>query len=152
MERFSKSPKTLRSPKKIYAVDNAFISYFKLKDSYDQGHLLENLVFVELKRRNKDLFYFKDKGECDFITFRKGTSIPLQAIQVTYELNKQNRDRELKGLSEAMEHFNLKEGLILTFDQEEEIDLSNKRVLVKPVWKWLIEPAKSTQYIFKSTP
>ena len=42
-----------------------------------------------------------------------------------------------------MDKFKLKEGFILTYDQEEEINLKGKKVIVKPVWKWLLEKNES---------
>ena len=60
------------------------------------------------------------------------------AIQVCYDLNDENKEREISGLRKAMEVFNLKEGLILTFEQEEIIQEKFK-ISVKPIWKWLLE-------------
>ncbi len=40
---------------------------------------------------------------------------------------------------EAMEKFKLKKGLILTYDQEDEFVVDGKKIIVKPVWKWLVE-------------
>jgi predicted AAA+ superfamily ATPase len=35
--------------------------------SANRGKLLENLVAIELRRRGKEFFYFRNKGECDFV-------------------------------------------------------------------------------------
>ena len=51
----------------------------------------------------------------------------------------ENKDREISGLAEAMEKFKLKEGLLLTNSQEEVIQLGGRKIIVKPVWKWLLE-------------
>ena len=61
------------------------------------------------------------------------------AIQVSYELNEENKQREFDGLLEAIEKFGLKEGLILTFDQEDKFEIEGKRIIAKPVWKWMLE-------------
>jgi len=42
-------------------------------------------------------------------------------------------------LLEAMEYFKLKNGLILSYDQETNITLDKKKISVKPVWKWILE-------------
>jgi uncharacterized protein len=97
--------------------------------------LLENLVFIELKRRGKEIFYFKEKYECDFL-IREGIKIT-SAIQVCYELTENNKDQEINGLVEALDKFNLKEGYILTLNNEQEIIINNKRIKIIPVWKWL---------------
>jgi predicted AAA+ superfamily ATPase len=105
--------------------------------SKDKGKLLENIVAVELKRQEKEIFYYFEKHECDFI-IRQGTKIK-EVIQVNYELNEDNKEREIAGLIEAMEKFKLKEGLILTFEQEDKIELNEKIIKILPVWKWLLE-------------
>ncbi len=138
LEPFSHSPKkSLRSPKKIYIIDNAYIKYFVQPDKLNKGHLLENLVLIELLRRyGDDLNFYKAGRECDFIVKEHGSQRVTKAVQVTYELSRQNKDREIKGLLEAMDYFNLDEGLILTYDQEDEVEMQGKRITVKPVWKW----------------
>ena len=82
------------------------------------------------------MFFYNEKGECDFIT-RKGTKIN-SAIQVCYDLNNDNKEREINGLMEVLTKFKLDEGMILTFDKEEEIKIDNKIINVKPVWKWIM--------------
>lgn len=129
--------KQLQNPKKIYCVDNGFITSVGFRFSSDRGRLLENLVFIELKRRNKEVYYASGKRECDFIT-RKGTRVE-EAIQVCYQLDEENRLREIAGVVRALEEFHLPEGLILTYDQEEKITLGQKKITVLPVWKWLLE-------------
>jgi len=122
--------------KKLYLSDNGFIDVLSKRFSKDKGWLLENIVFVNLSKEN-EVFYYSDKVECDFITVRN--RIVKEAIQVCYDLNDENKERELAGLKSAMEHFKLKEGLILTDNQEEEIRLEDKKIIIKPVWKWLLE-------------
>jgi len=53
--------------------------------------------------------------------------------------NENNREREISGLKEAMDKFNLKTGLLLTDNQEEEIRFDNRVIKLIPVWKWLLE-------------
>lgn len=129
--------KQVQSPRKVYCVDNGFITKGGFRFSEDKGKLLENLVFLELKRKNPEVYYFSGKKECDFIIKEK-TKIT-SAIQVGYTLNEENRGREIDGLLEALDKFNLKKGLVLTFDQEQEIKQNWATIIIKPVWKWLLE-------------
>ncbi len=62
-----------------------------------------------------------------------------KAIQVTWDLDPVNRDREIKGLSDAMSGLDLENGLLLTYDREDEIEVNGKKVKVLPVWMWLLE-------------
>lgn len=125
-----------QNPRKAYCIDNGFIATLGFRTSQDKGKLLENLVAVELKRRGMEIFYYSEKKECDFV-IKEGTKI-IQAFQVCYDLTEENKERELSGLSEAMDKFKLKEGMILTNSQEEEIKLKGRKIIVKPVWKWLL--------------
>ena len=68
----------------------------------------------------------------------------VSAVQVCYDLNEANRDREFDGLLAAMKEFDLPEGLLLTNAQEEEIKVDNRKITVKPVWKWLLEKEEQT--------
>ena len=122
------------NPKKVYSIDNGLSNANSITFSEDKGKMLENSVFLELKRRYQEIFYYQKSGECDFLVKEKGI---LGAIQVCYELNDENEKREINGLLEALKELKLKEGLILTYDQEDEYSIEGKKIAVKPVWKWL---------------
>ncbi len=129
------------NPKKNYVIDNGLRNAVSFRFSEDFGRLLENLVFIELKRRNKEVYYHKQKKECDFVV--KDNLKINQAIQVTRNFKKENNERELGGLIESMQKYQLKQGLILTQDQEESIvkvkDGKKLRIKVRPIWKWLLD-------------
>jgi uncharacterized protein len=129
--------KQIRNPKKTYCIDNGFISELSFQSSPNIGRLLENLVFVELKRRNNEIYYHQSKGECDFV-IKENNSIS-QAIQVCYLLNDDNRKREYYGLLDALQIHNLDQGMILTFGEEDEITIEGKKIIIKAIWKWLLE-------------
>ncbi len=138
LNRFDYSAKKqLNSPKKIYAIDPALHQLMGLSFSENKGRVLENLVFLELKRRKKEIYYFAKTGECDFIVKERGRIT--EAIQACYSLEQPNREREINGLLEAMESLKLDKGLILTHEQEEEIKTGEKTIKVVPVWRWLLE-------------
>lgn len=123
--------------KKVYAIDTGLCSANSLSFSYDKGRKFENLVFVGLRRKYKEIFYFKENKECDFLVKEKGKITG--AYQACYELNDDNKKREIEGLIEALEKFKLNEGLILTYNQEDRLKISKKKIVVKPLWKWLLE-------------
>jgi|SRR3989344_6064774 len=129
--------KQLINPKKVYSIDVGLSKVISASFSLDNGRILENLVFLNLRRKNRDIFYFKRDGECDFL-IRKGNAI-VEIIQVCYELNDENEKREIDGVIEAMKIFKLKEGLILTYDQEDTLEIEKRKIIVKPAWKWMLE-------------
>ncbi|MBS3118080.1 ATP-binding protein [Candidatus Woesearchaeota archaeon] len=136
--RFSYSYKQQQvNPKKVYSIDNGFSSSNSASFSQDKGKMLENMAFLGLRRRFRDIFYFQDKVECDFVIKEKEKIT--KAIQVCFDFNEETKGREIKGLLTALKYFNLKEGLILTYNQEDEFLLEGKKVIIQPVWKWLLE-------------
>lgn len=128
--------KSLAAPKKAYVIDTAFNQVTGFNFSQNIGKNLENVVFIELKRRKNEVYYFAEKGECDFIV--KVRNKAAQVIQVCYNFNKENKEREINGLLEAINKFKLNKGYIITFDQEEEFDQEGKKIIVTPVWKWML--------------
>ena len=124
--------KQIVNPKKIYCIDVGLAQANSVSFSSDKGRILENVVFLHLRRQYGEIYYFKGKKECDFIV--KSRTKELQALQVCYELNDENKEREIGGVQEAMETLRIKRGVIITFQQEDKIE----GIKVLPVWKWLM--------------
>jgi predicted AAA+ superfamily ATPase len=136
MPRFSWSLKSVSiNPKKIYCIDTGFAQANSLSFSEDTGRLLENCVYLALRRKYKEIYYFKEKGECDFIV--KEAQDILHIIQVCAEIHPDNKAREVVGLLAAVTFFSKKEGLILTLNQEDVLMINDVKVRLLPVWKWL---------------
>lgn len=133
--RFSYSPKVqIVNPKKLYCIDTGFIKTNSISFSPDKGRLLENLVFMHLRRKTDEIFYFSEKNECDFVVFHH--KIPVEIYQVCWVLDQENLKREIKGLTEAMDFFNTTEGKIITFNQTDRFETGNKTILVQPFYEW----------------
>jgi uncharacterized protein len=130
--------KQIQNTKKTYFIDQALVTRLGFLFSEEKGRLLENIVFIELKRRGNEVYYFSAKNECDFL-IRRGTQIT-SAIQVCYSFDTQEtKTREINGIREAMKTYSLSEGLILTNDTEEEITSDSQTIRVVPVWKWALQ-------------
>jgi len=127
--------KQIVNPKKIYAIDNGLINSNTVSFSKDDGRLLENMVFAALKRQGKNLFYYRGKGECDFIVEEKRKIV--EAYQVCYNLTEDNKAREINGLLEVLTNTKLTEGIILTYNQEDTFEVDGKKINILPVWKWV---------------
>jgi hypothetical protein len=138
-EKFAYSPrKRMMNPKKLYLLDPGFTS-LATEFSENKGKVLENAVAIELFRREEDVYYYHGKKECDFI-IKQGTKAR-SAIQVCWALTDRNAERELNGLVEAMTELKLKDGMILTYDTEDEIEHKGQSIPVLPVWKWMLAPS-----------
>ncbi len=125
----------LINAKKIYSIDNGLAAANSVLFSNDRGIVLENAVFLFLRRKYREIYYFKEKHECDFVIKDKNSII--MALQVTYLLNDDNKEREIDGLLEAMSELSLNEGYIITYNEEDELNIENKKISIVPAWKWM---------------
>lgn len=130
------------SEKKIYITDIGLANAISFRFSEDQGRILENIVYNELLRHGKEIYFHKQKNECDFL-IKQELKIT-HVIQVTKTLeDTEVKKREMRGLLEAMQTHNLSQGLILTLDEEglEEMKEDNRQLQIKvmPIWKWMLE-------------
>jgi predicted AAA+ superfamily ATPase len=128
--------KQFRNPRKVYINDPAFHSLVGFSSSLNLGRKLENTVYLVFRRSGKQIFSFKEKGECDFVVREPDSTFRL--YQVCYQLSAENETRELTGLLEAMEKFGLQEGMIITYDQELQMARGGKKISLIPVWKWML--------------
>ena len=124
--------------KKIYSIDIGLNNATEFRFSDDIGKSLENAVFLELKRKEFDIYYYRtSKSECDFLVFDKNTISDV--IQVTFDMSDENtKKREIKGLIEACKNFDLKSGIIITFDSEDELIENGIKIKIIPFYKWSI--------------
>lgn len=122
------------NPKKVYCVDTGLEYAVSARRIPNEGARLENLVYLALRRKNKDISYFDDDGECDFI-LRDRHSV-CGAVQACTRITDENKDREVEGLLKAMSVYGLKSGTIVTEDQLDKIETKGMRIDVMPFWKW----------------
>ncbi len=120
----------IRNPKKVYAIDLGLFTHNSATFTEDLGRRLENMVFLHYRRQGKELFYFHEKKECDFVVFENGKI--MEAIQVCHEVNEDNLQREIDGLTEALEFFGLEKGTIITFNQSDIYQSNNKTIKLVP--------------------
>jgi predicted AAA+ superfamily ATPase len=128
--------KQIMNPKKVYTIDPAFAIRLGFNFSENKGRILENIVFLELLRRGKEVYYSTGKKECDFV-IKEGLNI-VEAIQVSYDVNVSNFEREYQGLQEAMDMYKLKSGVLLTYNFEQSFIPENAAIKVLPVWEWIL--------------
>ena len=132
--------KQIYNPSKIYSVDSALSNAIAFKFSENIGHIYENIVFIELQRRNKEVFYWKSKRgrEVDFV-IKSGLKID-EAIQVCFSFtDKKTRDRELESLLSAKNELNVDNLVMITEDEKGEEVIDGATVRIIPLWKWLLQ-------------
>lgn len=127
----------IKSPKKIYFIDNALVGIIGFSFSGNEGSRLENAVYIELRRRGKELFYHNDGNECDFIV-REGLRIT-EAYQVCVSMQEEKtRQRELEGIRSAMKAYSLSEGYIITREETEDVKVEEGVVHLVSFARWTL--------------
>lgn len=132
--------KAAQSMKKIFTIDQGLITAFTMSSHFDLAQQLETAVFAFLRRKTKDLYYFhtKEGKEVDFVQLLPDQSLAL--FQVCLSLSDpQTRKREVDALAFAMQELQVPSGTIVTFDDEEELDVSSGSIKCIPAWKMMLK-------------
>jgi predicted AAA+ superfamily ATPase len=128
------------NPGKFYCVDTGMAKATGFEFSENAGRIYENAVFLELKRRGREIYYWKSKAgnEVDFVC-REGMKIT-EAIQVCLDIStEKTREREIRSLLESAAVLKAKTLTVVTKDEEKTIKQDGFSVRVVPMWKWLLE-------------
>jgi predicted AAA+ superfamily ATPase len=128
------------NPKKMYCIDHAMVRSVSSGILVNSGHLLENMVFLALRRTSPEVFYYKTAGnlEVDFILKDLNGHIMLFQVCETIA-NTTTRTREINALQTAMAELGVETGTIVTRNETDFIQLQNGSIEVKPVWRFLLE-------------
>lgn len=141
LKRFSyKTKEQDKSPRKVYAIDTGLANLAGFRFSENWGKLAENLVFLELLRRQKEIYYWKDEQhrEVDFL-IKEGLKVT-EAIQVCWQMdNQKTKKREFQNLVRAMKELKINSGLIITDSEEREERIDHLRIKIVPLWRWLLD-------------
>ena len=133
LDHFSYSFKEQKThASKIYCIDNGLRNAVSFKFSKDEGKLIENLVFIELKRKRSSIYYWKKSSEVDFIIKNKDNS--LSAINVSY--TDEIKEREIKALLDFKKEFKSKAGELIILTKN--IEKRENEIYFIPLWKWLL--------------
>lgn len=126
--------------KKIYAVDHAMVRSCSTGILVNSGHLLENLVFVDGRRRGRSLFYYRTRNgrEVDFVWKDEAGQVCLVQVCEQMPEGSETRERELAALRAAQAEQPGCRAVVVTRDEEALIDSSGGAIEIIPVWKWLL--------------
>ena len=129
------------NPKKVYCIDHALVTSVSARILTNAGHLLENLVFVALRRRHQQIYYYKTRTgrEVDFVVPRRRER-PL-LVQVCESLvDAAARRREIAALEAAMAELGVPHATIVTRREQERIESEGGSIEVVPAWRFLLNP------------
>ena len=132
---FSDSEKSrLLNPKKVYCIDTGLEYAVASRRIPNDGARFENMVYLALRRTCRDISYFDEEGECDFVVRRRHAVTDV--IQACMQLTDESKDREIEGLVKAMESFSLNSGMIVTENQRDTIQVGKHHIEIVPFWDW----------------
>ncbi len=133
-----------RSPRKVYAVDNGLLLVSSHRFSSDRGKLLENSVFLDLRRKGCEIYRLMDKKEVDFLIW-DGTE-PVGLINVCLDVSDAStKAREVDGLRRAMGQFGLDRGLVVTLNHSEIMSVDEGMIEFLPYRIWALQRMKGTR-------
>ncbi|MEK6959778.1 MAG: ATP-binding protein [Nanoarchaeota archaeon] len=148
INRFSfKIREQFSSNKKVYCIDNGFVSAKAFKLSEDLGKMYENCVAIELKKAelagSHEVYYWRNQQneEVDFV-LKEGTKVS-RLIQVCYDLtNPKTRERELRSLLKAGKALKCRNLIVITHEKDAEetakwFGMTGKIIYI-PLWKFLL--------------
>jgi hypothetical protein len=132
----TKETQDIQKPRKLYVVDNGLRNFNIPITRPDLGQCAENVVYMELRKNNVAVYYWKGKHEVDFAVLNPKLSL----YNVTYA--DKLHERETDGLLEAMDEFDLDQGIILTKNYFAKQKIETKVIEYIPLWVWLIQNGK----------
>lgn len=127
------------NPRKIYAIDTGLLNAFLHQPQSNFGHLLENFVYIHLRRQGLKIEYYRtcEGTEVDFITTSMRGEKAL--YQVALNLNSDaTRQREIHALETAMKECHLKHAKLLTLNHKENLQLKAGTIEIVPAWYWAL--------------
>jgi predicted AAA+ superfamily ATPase len=128
-------------PRKSYPVDPALSAAISFRASHDVGHLLETVVYLELRRRGRRLGYLSTRSgfEIDFLAEDSKGGRELIQVCATLE-DSATRQRELRALAEGIQETSCDRATLVTLREEGILEISGRPARILPAWRWLLEP------------
>jgi len=134
----SEARKTVR-PRKCYLIDHGLARATTCFRAEDTGHYLENIVYVELRRRGLPVGYYLTQSgfEVDFAIVAEGK--PIELLQVCAHLgDAKTKERELRALREAITETGATSATVITLHEQGRLDIAGANVRIEPAWRWLL--------------
>lgn len=127
------------NPKKVYCIDHGLVKSVVPPILKDEGHLLENIVFIHLRRQSENIYYYRTRkrNEVDFVWIDEDHKKNLVQVSLTLQ-EESTKKREVTSLFDAMSELSIKKGIIVTLNEEEAIRKDANTIEIIPAWKFLL--------------
>ena len=127
--------------RRVFAIDNGLLNAVIYRFTQDIGKAIEQIVFWELRRRHRAVFFVKNGFECDFLVMSEHDQ-PGEVIQVCADMSDPStRKREIKGLVSACKVAELEHGVIVSVEAGEEFQVEGVTIKLIPLVQFLLESA-----------
>ncbi len=134
--------KQIRNPKKVYSIDPGQVNAVAFQFTDNLGRLLENMVFLDLRRTGLEIYYYKTQNNLE-VDFLAKSHTKKALIQVAWDLhNEETLKREQKALFQALQELKLAHGIIITHDYENKFEENGKKISAIPAYKYFTLPAE----------
>ena len=132
-----KAKEIMRGSRKVYSIDSGLLKAVSHRFSGDRGKMLENAIYLDIRRSGLQIFRYYGKKEVDFLVW--GKDVPFALVNACLEIRNENtRNREVQGLQEAMEKFRMKKGTIVTMRERDEIVIPEGIISIVPYTEWVL--------------
>ena len=123
--------------KKLYGIDTGLTQSVGFSFSKNRGKLIENMVYLQLKRKAKDIFYYKTAQDHEVDFFIPKDNV---LIQVAQHLNEENtKKREVRALVEAAGEQKNSHLVIVTESEKDKLEQDGFTIQSMPLYEWLLE-------------
>lgn len=125
------------APKKIYGVDTGLVSSVGFSFSENIGKLMENVVYLHLRKKYQDIYYYKTVQDYEIDFFLPKENAFIQVVKNFEAI--ETRERELRAIANAVvEQKKVRSITLVTERDKEIINIEGLRVEVVPLYEWLL--------------
>lgn len=133
-----KAKELQRGPRKVYLIDSGLLQAVSHRFSSDMGKLLENAVFLDIRRMGFEIYRYKGKREVDFLVWRRGA--PFALINACLDIAQETtKEREIDGLKEAMKQYNHNLAILVTLGERDRLEVPGGIIEIIPYREWAME-------------
>ena len=111
------------NPRRVFITDTSLPVQIATEDNSLKERLFTNLIYLHLRRKYREIYYYADNDMCDFIAYDNGE--PHEVVQVAMVLDHDNFRSKVDATLAALKHTGLKKGCIITLDREEFLDFDD---------------------------
>ncbi len=124
--------------KKVYGIDTGLVGSVGFSFSENKGKLMENVVYLKLRRNHHDIYYYKTVQDYEVDFFLPKENAFIQVSQHFYA--PETQERELRAITAAvLEQKEDTTHIVVTERDKQTIDREGLQIQVVPLYEWLLK-------------